>query len=146
MSDLRFAFVGRVSTEEMQEPEASRTRQVAKARSILPVGAEIVATYLDIGDTRALPWARRIETGRLLTELRAGTNAWNATVVGEFTRAFGAPIQYSTIFPLLQHFRVELAAGDRRAGRLRVGHDRDAAGDAGGHVEAGAGPDPRPCP
>jgi site-specific DNA recombinase len=100
--------VGRVSTEEMQEPEASRARQLAKARTILPPGAQIVADYFDIGDTRALPWPRRPETGRLLRELRSGTNAWNAIVVGEFTRAFGAPIQYSTTFPLLQHFGIEL--------------------------------------
>ena len=64
VSKLLFAFVGRVSTEEMQEPEASRARQLAKARTILPPGAQIVADYFDIGDTRALPWPRRPETGR----------------------------------------------------------------------------------
>ena len=108
VSKLLFAFVGRVSTEDMQEPEASRARQIAKARTILPPSAQIVADYFDIGDTRALPWPRRPETGRLLRELRSGTNAWNAIVVGEFTRAFGAPIQYSTTYPLLQHFGIEL--------------------------------------
>jgi site-specific DNA recombinase len=108
MSKLLFAFVGRVSTEDMQEPEASRARQIAKASTILPPSAQIVADYFDIGDTRALPWPRRPETGRLLRELRSGTNAWDAIVVGEFTRAFGAPIQYSTTYPLLQHFGIEL--------------------------------------
>jgi hypothetical protein len=96
VSKLLFAFVGRVSTEDMQEPEASRARQIAKASTILPPSAQIVADYFDIGDTRALPWPRRPETGRLLRELRSGTNAWDAIVAGEFTRAFGAPIQYST--------------------------------------------------
>jgi site-specific DNA recombinase len=105
---LSFAFVGRVSTEDNQEPEVSRARQIAKARTILPPGAEIVEEYFDIGDSRSLPWARRPETKRLLAELRAGTNRWDAIVIGEFTRAFGAPIQYSTTYPLLQHFRVEL--------------------------------------
>jgi DNA invertase Pin-like site-specific DNA recombinase len=108
MSKLLFAFVGRVSTEDMQEPEASRARQIAKASTILPPSAQIVADYFDIGDTRALPWPRRPETGRLLRELRSGTNAWDAIVVGEFTRAFGAPIQYSTTYPLFQHFGIEL--------------------------------------
>jgi site-specific DNA recombinase len=108
VTKLLFAFVGRVSTEEMQEPEASRARQIAKASTILPPSAQIVADYFDIGDTRALPWPRRPETGRLLRELRSGTNTWNAIVVGEFTRAFGAPIQYSTTYPLLQHFGIEL--------------------------------------
>jgi site-specific DNA recombinase len=106
--NTRFAFVGRVSTEEMQEPEMSRARQLDKARSILPPGATIVETYFDIDHTRALPWSRRAETGRLLQELRAGTNTWNAIVIGEFARSFGAPIQYSTTFPLLQHFGIEL--------------------------------------
>jgi DNA invertase Pin-like site-specific DNA recombinase len=72
------------------------------------LGAEIVAEYFDIGDSRSLPWARRPETGRLLADLRAKTNRWGAIVVGEFTRAFGAPIQYSTTYPLLQHFGIEL--------------------------------------
>jgi DNA invertase Pin-like site-specific DNA recombinase len=83
-------------------------RQIVKASTILPPSAQIVADYFDIGDTRALPWPRRPETGRLLRELRSGTNTWNAIVVGEFTRAFGAPIQYSTTYPLLQHFGIEL--------------------------------------
>jgi DNA invertase Pin-like site-specific DNA recombinase len=108
MTGQLFAFVGRVSTEDNQEPEASRARQIAKARAILPPGAEIVAEYFDIGDSRSLPWARRPETSRLLAELRARTNRWSAIVIGEFTRAFGAPIQYSTTYPLLQHFGVEL--------------------------------------
>jgi len=71
VSNLQFAFVGRVSTEDMQDPEASRARQRAKACSILPPGAQIVAEYFDLGDTRALPWPRRPETGRLLQELRS---------------------------------------------------------------------------
>jgi site-specific DNA recombinase len=108
MAELRFAFCGRVSTEDNQEPEASRARQLAQARRVLPAGAEVIEEYFDIGQSRSLPWQRRPETARLLSELRSGTNRWNAIVVGEFARAFGAPIQYSTIYPLLQHFGVEL--------------------------------------
>jgi site-specific DNA recombinase len=108
VSKLLFAFVGRVSTEDNQEPESSRARQLAKARSILPPRAQITAEYFDIGDSRSVPWPRRPETARILAELRAGTNPWTAIVIGEFARAFGAPIQYSTIYPLLQHFGVDL--------------------------------------
>lgn len=108
MSRRAFAFVGRVSTEDNQEPEASRARQIAQARRILPPGAEIVEEYFDIGFSRSLPWPRRPETARLLADLKAGTNRWDGMVVGEFARAFGAPIQYSTVYPLLQHFGVEL--------------------------------------
>ena len=108
MATRLFAFCGRVSTEDNQEPEASRLRQVAQAQRILPPHSEIVEEYFDIGNSRSLPWARRPETARLLKELRSGTNRWNAIVIGEFARAFGAPIQYSTIYPLLEHFGIEL--------------------------------------
>lgn len=108
MTAMRFAFGGRVSTEDNQEPEASRARQLDQARRIIPPGAEIVEEYFDIGFSRSLPWPRRPETARLLADMRAGTNRWNAVVVGEFARAFGAPIQYSTIYPLFQHFGIEL--------------------------------------
>jgi DNA invertase Pin-like site-specific DNA recombinase len=104
----QFAFVGRVSTEDNQEPEASKARQIAQATRILPPGAEVVAEYFDIGHSRSLPWQRRPATGQLLADLRSGSNTWGAIVVGEFARAFGAPIQYSTIYPLLEHFGVEL--------------------------------------
>lgn len=104
----RFAFVGRVSTEDNQEPQASRVRQLAQARRILPPDAEVVEEFFDIGVSRSLPWARRPETSRLIATLKAGTNRWDAIVVGEFARAFGAPIQYSSIYPLIQHFGVEL--------------------------------------
>lgn len=103
-----FAFVGRVSTEDNQEPETSRLRQLAQARRILPPDAEIVTEFFDIGVSRSLPWPRRPETGRLIAELKAGSNIWDAIVVGEFARAFGAPIQYSSVYPVIQHFGVEL--------------------------------------
>jgi hypothetical protein len=90
----------------MQEPEASRARQIAKASTILPPSAQIVDDYFDIGDTRALPWPRRPETRRLLRELRSGTNTWNAIVVGEVTRAFGAD-------PILDHLPAPPALWDR---------------------------------
>ena len=108
MTTQRFAFCGRVSTEDNQEPEASRARQVAQARRILPPGAEIVEEFFDIGNSRSLPWPRRPETARLLAQIRRGTNRWDGIVIGEFARAFGAPIQYSTVYPLLQHFDIEL--------------------------------------
>ena len=108
MTPRLFAFSGRVSTEDNQEPEASRARQLAQARRILPPQSQIVEEFFDIGNSRSLPWTRRPETARLLAELRSGTNRWNAIVIGEFARAFGAPIQYSTIYPLLEHFGIEL--------------------------------------
>lgn len=108
MGPRAFAFCGRVSTEDNQEPEASRARQLAQARRLLPPDAEIVEEFFDIGVSRSLPWARRPETSRLLAQLKQGARRWDAVVVGEFARAFGAPIQYSSIYPLFEHFGVEL--------------------------------------
>ena len=70
MSPKLFAFCGRVSTEDNQEPEASRARQLAQARRLLPPDADIVEEFFDIGVSRSLPWARRPETGRLLAQMK----------------------------------------------------------------------------
>ena len=56
----RFAFNGRVSTEDNQDPEASRNWQLSRSRALIePAGGIIVAEYFDIGQSRSLPWARR---------------------------------------------------------------------------------------
>ena len=56
----RFAFKGRVSTEDNQDPEASRNWQLSRSRALIePAGGIIVAEYFDIGQSRSLPWMRR---------------------------------------------------------------------------------------
>ena len=63
----RFAFYGRVSTEDQQDPAASRGWQISRAEAlIVPSGGRIVAEYFDIGQSRSLPWQRRPEAARLL--------------------------------------------------------------------------------
>jgi len=55
-----FAFYGRVSTEDQQDPESSRAWQLARSRALIePSGGVIVAEYFDIGLSRSLPWQRR---------------------------------------------------------------------------------------
>jgi hypothetical protein len=62
----KFAFYGRVSTEDNQDPESSRQWQLSLATSLIaPRGGEIVACFFDIGQSRSLPWARRPEAGKL---------------------------------------------------------------------------------
>ncbi|MGW1169958.1 hypothetical protein [Streptomyces sp. NPDC002550] len=57
---IRFAFAGRCSTEDLQDPEASRNWQLTRARALIePAGGQIVAEYFDIGHSRSLPWQRR---------------------------------------------------------------------------------------
>jgi len=55
---LRFAFYGRVATEDWQDPVTSRARQLQQAMMLVAGRAVIVAEFFDAGESRALPWAR----------------------------------------------------------------------------------------
>ena len=55
---LRFAFYGRVSTEDWQDPVTSRARQQEQAAALVAVHGTIVAEFFDTGESRILPWAR----------------------------------------------------------------------------------------
>ena len=46
---LRFAFYGRVSTEDHQDPVTSRARQLAQARSLVAGRGQIVGEFFDLG-------------------------------------------------------------------------------------------------
>lgn len=64
---MRFAFHGRVSTGDQQDPESSRNWQLATRQSPTADrtdGGEIVAEFFDIGLSRSLPWSRRPEAAR----------------------------------------------------------------------------------
>jgi len=56
---LRFAFYGRVSTEDRQDPVTSRARQREQAEALVRGHGRIVAEFFDIGQSRVLAWARR---------------------------------------------------------------------------------------
>ncbi len=104
----RFAFYGRVSTEDQQDPEASRDWQLARSRQIIePVSGSIVAEYFDIGTSRSLPWKRRPEATRLLADLARADRGFDAIVIGEPARAFSG-IQYQLTYPVLAHFKCGL--------------------------------------
>ncbi len=104
----RFAFYGRVSTEDQQDPDASRGWQLARARSLIePHGGIVVAEYFDEGQSRSLPWSRRPRASALLAELRDPGRPFDAVVIGEPARAFYGN-QFSLTFPVLTHFGVEL--------------------------------------
>ncbi len=102
-----FAFYGRVSTEDMQDPVASRLWQLDRARTILPPGAVIVTEYFDVDHSRSLPWARRPEASRLLSALADPSRGFSGVAIGEPARAFHGN-QYGLTFPLFVHYGVEL--------------------------------------
>ncbi|WP_139821119.1 recombinase family protein, partial [Mycobacterium xenopi] len=105
---LRFAFYGRVSTEDAQDPEASRSWQKRRAIDLIaPHGGVLAADYFDVGQSRSLPWKRRPEASRLLGDVACRDRNFDAVVIGEPARAFYGP-QFALTFPILTHYGVGL--------------------------------------
>ena len=112
---LRFAFYGRVSTEDWQDPVTSRTRQREQAEALVRGHGQIVAEFFDVGHTRKLAWPRRPQSAALVAQLADPDRGWEAIVIGEYERAFCGS-QYATMAPLFEHYGVQLwtpEAGDR---------------------------------
>jgi site-specific DNA recombinase len=66
---LRFAFYGRVSTEDWQDPVTSRVRQLQQAVMLTAGRGVIVAEFFDTGESRTLPWTRRPQAAALVAAL-----------------------------------------------------------------------------
>ncbi|MFC9659492.1 recombinase family protein [Nocardia sp. NPDC127606] len=107
MTHLKFAFAGRVSTEDHQDPEASRNWQLARARTLIEREGEIVTEFFDIGQSRSIPWKRRPEANRLLAQLADPNRGFDAVVIGEPQRAFYGN-QFGLTFPVFVHYGVQL--------------------------------------
>jgi site-specific DNA recombinase len=104
----RFAFYGRVSTEDNQDPEASCNWQKSRSRALIdPVGGIIVAEYFDVGQSRSLPWKRRPRAAQLLADLADPGRGFDGVVIGEPQRAFYGN-QYSLVMPVLTHYGAQL--------------------------------------
>lgn len=56
---VQFAFYGRVSTEDHQDPVTSQARQREQAAALVAGQGQIVVEFFDIGRSRILAWARR---------------------------------------------------------------------------------------
>jgi site-specific DNA recombinase len=104
---LRFAFYGRVSTEDWQDPVTSRARQHDQAAALAAGHGEIVAEFFDAGESRTLAWARRPQAGALMAALADPDRGWDAIVIGEYERAFYGS-QYASMAPLFQHYGIQL--------------------------------------
>ncbi|MEY9966184.1 site-specific DNA recombinase [Streptacidiphilus sp. MAP12-16] len=102
---LRFAFYGRVSTEEHQDPATSRAWQLLRAQALICGHGRIVAEFFDVGHSRALPWARRPEAAALLAALANPDRDFDAIVIGSSERAFHGN-QFTVMAPLFDHYGV----------------------------------------
>src|ERR1019366_4030 len=99
---LRFAFYGRVSTEDWQDPVTSRARQRHQADVLVAGHGKIVAGFFDSGQSRTLPWARRPQAAALVAALADPDRGWDEIVIGEYERAFYGS-QYAAMAPLFEH-------------------------------------------
>jgi site-specific DNA recombinase len=119
---MRFAFYGRVSTEDQQDPTSSKGWQLSRARALIePHGGEIVREFFDIGQSRSLPWKRRPEACALLDSFRDPTRGFTGVVIGEPARAFYGN-QFGLTFPVFVHYGVELWVPEV-GGRVDPGSD-----------------------
>jgi DNA invertase Pin-like site-specific DNA recombinase len=108
MDTIPFAFYGRVSTEDNQDPQSSRAWQITRSRALIePRGGVIVAEFFDVDKSRSIPWQRRPYAAALLAELRKPDRGFDAVVIGEPHRAFYGN-QYGLTFPVFEHFGVPL--------------------------------------
>jgi site-specific DNA recombinase len=116
--ELRFAFYGRVSTEDWQDPVTSRARQREQAEALVRGHGRVVAEFFDEGESRTVAWGRRLRAAALVAQLADAGRGWDAIVVGEYERAFYGS-QYASMAPLFEHYGVQLwmpEAGGRRPG------------------------------
>jgi site-specific DNA recombinase len=105
---IKFAFYGRVSTEDQQDPESSRGWQLTRSRALIDArDGVIVAEFFDVDKSRSIPWQRRPQATALLAELKNPKREFDAVVIGEPHRAFYGN-QYGLTIPLFDHYGVPL--------------------------------------
>ena len=102
----QFAFYGRVSTQDWQEPVTSQAAQRDQAAALVAGHGVIVAEF-DAGESRTLAWVRRPQAAALVAVLADPNRGWDAIVIGEYEPAFYRA-QYASMAPLFRHYGVEL--------------------------------------
>lgn len=103
----RFAFYGRVSTEDYQDKISSARWQLDFANELVSDRGEIVAKFFDVGYSRRLPWPDRPQAAALLAAIANPNRGFDAIVVGEYERAFYGD-QLLQMAPLFERHRVQL--------------------------------------
>ena len=103
---LRFAFYGRVSTEDWQDPVTSRARQLQQAMMLVAGRGLSRRSSSTPGESRALPWARRPQAAALVAQLADPDRGW-WDAIDEYERAFYGS-QYTSMAPLFEHHGIGL--------------------------------------
>ncbi|WP_236029009.1 recombinase family protein [Paractinoplanes lichenicola] len=94
---LRFAFYGRMSTTEYQDPTTSQQWQQDNANRLIAGHGTIVIKYFDAGYSRSLPWHKRPAAANLLDLAAQPDRPFDAIVIGEYERAFTGQQAIQTI-------------------------------------------------
>lgn len=89
-SSVRFAFYGRTSTADYQDPVSSQAWQRDIAASVIAGRGHVVVEFFDVGWSREVAWERRPQSAALLAAAQEPQRSFDAVVVGEFERAFSA--------------------------------------------------------
>lgn len=98
---VRFAFYGRISTSEYQDPVSSRAWQIEAAQRLIAGRGRIVVEFFDPWSSRSLPGRRRPQAAALLAAAASSGRPFDAVVVGEFERAFAGGEAHRVIETLL---------------------------------------------
>ncbi|MEU0884061.1 hypothetical protein ABZ345_36165 [Lentzea sp. NPDC005914] len=85
---VRFAFYGRMSTTEFQDPRTSRAWQRAISDELVEGVGRMVVEFFDVGRSRRWSWSDRSQASALIVEAARPDRRFNAVVVGEYERAF----------------------------------------------------------
>jgi DNA invertase Pin-like site-specific DNA recombinase len=82
---LRFAFYGRMSTSEFQDPATSRAWQRAVSEELIEGFGTVVAEFFDIGKSRRWSWSDRPAAAELLAAAEKVDRPFDAVVVGSMS-------------------------------------------------------------
>ncbi|MFI6095122.1 recombinase family protein [Lentzea sp. NPDC051213] len=85
---VRFAFYGRMSTSEFQDPRTSRAWQRAISDELIDGVGVVAVEFFDVGRSRRWSWSDRPRAAALLAEAGSSDRRFDAVVVGEYERAF----------------------------------------------------------
>ncbi|MBV9920085.1 MAG: recombinase family protein [Pseudonocardia sp.] len=107
MPGVRFAFYGRTSTAEFQDPVTSRARQREIASALVAGHGTITVEFFDVGCSRRVAWEQRPQAAALLERAGASDRSFDAVVVGEFERAF-TDRQFRQVAELLAEQGIEV--------------------------------------
>jgi hypothetical protein len=107
------------STEDWQDPVTSKARQREQAEALVRGCGQIVAELFDVGQSRAVAWARRPQSAALVAQLADPDRDRDAVVIGEYERAFYGS-QYAAMALLFEHSTSSAAGPGCPAGRPRT--------------------------